>query len=460
MKRLKIWRPRSMNDWIRVITIIGLLLLLSISTFAQRNLYVKQLSADSVKARVDTLNFPYNFSGPFSAAVPTIAVNDTLLHEWVQNQGGGGAIPSNPDEILMNVAGTNQGQPELTYDPASNVLNVGGGGGIPTGLASDRIISTNAVGNFRQIMLNAVPIGSASPGAGQDGQVLQWNNAGGTWDYTTVGGNFWPLSGTGNISGATNIMQSSSEGVTGLAFDNLRNFFVITNDNATTQTRNTFRMQQPGGAGLELVRLSPDNINNYLIQLNDNGVNILTGSVGLGRGYSITIPSAAGTDFQIEDFNASPEGILYNADYSATFTDRSLVDKAYVDNTTIPFQQTITSAQILTGNTTPIQLITAPGASNMVQITSPITFYMVFGTTAYATNTSVDVIYNGGIQIATSSAILAAVADEINIEAAVVANTPATNVLNRAVEFQVNTGDPTLGDGDLVISFTYRIDNF
>ena len=601
---------------IHKIILTALFLLLSCAAFGQRNLYVKQLSADSIKARVDTLNFPYNFSGPFNVSTPTIAVNDTLLHLWVQNQGGGGAvIPSNPNEILQNVAGTNQGQPNLLYVAANNNLQFGtlntvtatdlnnlflngnnnsvtgagtlnenvvigfdntlsaveasptvsvtenvvignqyiltatdnvanlstiqncvGIGGfnnsftsgvietivnatiiggtnlsfeaasngsvliggstvdvpngagnfvtaialqnftiptavsntaflprlrigsginatIPDGSNADRVIGLNTTnGELQQLLANTVPVAAASPGAGQDGQVLQWNNGTTTWEYATPGGAFWPLSGTGTVT-ANNIIEAT--GATSIS---------IRNQDAAND-RAAITLQEFGAnKNLTLIAQSPTDIS--AIDIQPPSMQLTVGTTAANTGGQITLSQGVNS-FQYRDYATVRKGIQYETVYLYTnLNDQSLTQKRHVDSLLtvagdeITFSQTITSAQILAGNTTPVQLIAAPGANAMVQITSPITFYLVFGTTAYATNTTADVIYNGGAQISSANAILAAANDVIDIEPVSVPQTTATNVLNRAVEFQVNTGDPTLGDGELVINFSYRIQQF
>ena len=601
---------------IHKIILTALFLLLSCAAFGQRNLYVKQLSADSIKARVDTLNFPYNFSGPFNVATPTIAVNDTLLHLWVQNQGGGGAvIPSNPNEILQNVAGTNQGQPNLLYVAANNNLQFGtlntvtatdlnnlflngnsnnitgagvinenivlgfnhtlnavqasptvtitdnvaigsnysfisndaaiqtatitncvGIGGtsnsfeagtaesinnaiiiggnnlsfqapsngsvliggstvnvpnlagnfitgialenftiptavsntaflprlrigsglnatIPDGSNADRVIGLNGTnGELQQLLANTVPVATASPGAGQDGQVLQWNNGTTTWEYATPGGAFWPLSGTGTVT-ANNIIEAT--GATSIS---------IRNQDAAND-RAVITLQEFGAnKNLTLIAQSPTDIS--AIDIQPPSMQLTVGTTAANTGGQITLSQGVNS-FQYRDYATVRKGIQYETVYLYTnLNDQSLTQKRHVDSLLtvagdeITFSQTITSAQILTGNTTPVQLIAAPGANAMIQITTPITFYLVFGTTAYATNTTADVIYNGGAQISSAAAILAAANDVIDIEPVSVPQTTATNVLNRALEFQVNTGDPTLGDGELVINFSYRIQQF
>lgn len=465
----------------------GLILLGSFSSvLAQRNLYVKQLAADSIKARVDTVNFPYFFSGPFTQSRTTVAVNDTLLHEWVQNQsGGGGAFwPLTGLGTLTGATTIAGGNFDLDIN-GTNSTTIATNGTENIDLSSTEIrISSDATpirlsnsanitfenGTFTSVIgptytitdANLTPVG-ISYNALYNFNDLGDNNL---VQKGHVNANFWPLSGTGNITGALNTIQSSIEGTTGIFLDNLRNFTINTNDNATTQQRNSFSMSQ--GSGLQLTRLSPDNLNNYTISLNDNSITLLSGGQPLNRGYSVNINSATDAGMIIEDFNTVRQGIRYNEVYQyAPLTDQSLVQKRHLDSltsdvagSTVAVQQLITSAELLAGNTTPIELVAAQGVGTYIQITSPVTYFLSFGTAAYTTNTTIDVQYGGGIQASTSINILAQTGDAISQDPAGFLVSLSGNVINQPLELIVDTGDPLVGDGEIIVSFTYQIKNF
>ena len=65
-----------------------------------------------------------------------------------------------------------------------------------------------------------------------------------------------------------------------------------------------------------------------------NGLNVNADTVKLGgtMNDATSITMATGSSLTIDDLRASATGIVYANDYSASFVDRSLVDKAYVDS--------------------------------------------------------------------------------------------------------------------------------
>lgn len=69
--------------------------------------------------------------------------------------------------------------------------------------------------------------------------------------------------------------------------------------------------------------------------LEDQAVNMNAPSGGLsvfGNGALFSITSTASAGWKIKDFRTTKSGFQYDADYSAGFDNRSLVDKEYVDN--------------------------------------------------------------------------------------------------------------------------------
>jgi hypothetical protein len=118
----------------------------------------------------------------------------------------------------------------------------------------------------------------------------------------------------------------------------------------------------------------------------------------------------------------------------------------------------LTSAQILNSNTTPIQLIAAPGAGKAILITNGL-LKGNFVTTPYATNTN-GVVRVGanplfyqymGFLINFTENIMSALfaADNTYIALASAENTPVTYI--------TEDGDPTAGDGTIDLYLTYQI---
>jgi len=117
----------------------------------------------------------------------------------------------------------------------------------------------------------------------------------------------------------------------------------------------------------------------------------------------------------------------------------------------------IPTADVLTLNSVPVQLIPAPGVGFAIELISA-SMKMVFNSVAYATNTKLRIITAGATeeQILFNTAVLSSASSTFN--------STSTNALsgtklieNAAVNVDVETGEPTAGDSDITIYATYRI---
>ena len=118
----------------------------------------------------------------------------------------------------------------------------------------------------------------------------------------------------------------------------------------------------------------------------------------------------------------------------------------------------IGSAQILAGNTTPVQLIAAPGAGLAIIPISAVVKY-TYITAAYATNTS-QVIYLDTLSGSDNALILiqTMLAETSNKSAVRSANSPVDEnsiIANKALMWAIETGNPTAGSGRLDITVIY-----
>ena len=112
-------------------------------------------------------------------------------------------------------------------------------------------------------------------------------------------------------------------------------------------------------------------------------------------------------------------------------------------------------------NTTPITIVSAPGASKYIEVISATGEY-TFVTAAYATNTTLQLIYTGATRyIGYNGAILTGTVDliyQFNVGPLLGAATTATQVLtNTALQVKVETGNPTGGSGTVKVKVLYRI---
>ncbi len=119
----------------------------------------------------------------------------------------------------------------------------------------------------------------------------------------------------------------------------------------------------------------------------------------------------------------------------------------------------LTSAQILALNTTPITLIAAPGAGYAINLIS-VMGSLTFATAAYATHTELDIIdaTSSAVLFKDTATLLAATASKV---ATVPVNTNSNAGLvvtaNAAVNATVATGNPATGAGTLKLYTTYNI---
>lgn len=116
---------------------------------------------------------------------------------------------------------------------------------------------------------------------------------------------------------------------------------------------------------------------------------------------------------------------------------------------------TLTSAQILALNSTPISLVPAPGAGRTV-IVHGITARLTYNSAAYATNTTLEFRYtdgSGAKVTADLSALLTATANKNQFVAGVV--TALTPVTNAAIVVCVPSGNPATGNSPVEITVHY-----
>lgn len=122
------------------------------------------------------------------------------------------------------------------------------------------------------------------------------------------------------------------------------------------------------------------------------------------------------------------------------------------------FQTVISSAQLLAANTSPIEIIPAPGAGKIVHIFGRPVFKNNFGGVAYANNTTPRIIYNAGNPLLMFSAnvLLGFALDRVFVGSATL-SADYSRLENQAVLVDVATGDPINGNGTLGVAFLFQI---
>lgn len=116
----------------------------------------------------------------------------------------------------------------------------------------------------------------------------------------------------------------------------------------------------------------------------------------------------------------------------------------------------ITTAQVLALNSTPLTLVAAIAARTIVLVNAP-NLKLTYNSINYATNTSIDIYSSVGgapnVQY-TVPAFLDSTANKRKV-ATITAN--ASLEANSALMVRVNTGDPTAGNSGIVVYFEYIV---
>lgn len=212
--------------------------------------------------------------------------------------------------------------------------------------------------------------------------------------------------------------------------------------------------------------------------------NVLSISDGNGT-FSATLSNGANTSFTFNQLNnvislvdgfstktASLAELSGNTSLTYTNGILSLTDgrgtlTASISTTQIlSAEVTILSADVLTLNSNPVQIIPTPGAGKAIEIISA-SRKLDFNTTPYATNTRLTLeTTSGNVEIMTwgtggLNTNLSVSPYFFNILSAVTTTaTSATSqqlFVNEGVFVSVQTGNPTSGDSDIKVYVTYRI---
>ena len=119
---------------------------------------------------------------------------------------------------------------------------------------------------------------------------------------------------------------------------------------------------------------------------------------------------------------------------------------------------TIATADVLHLNTTPIEVVAAPGVGYAIEVISA-SMKMVYVSATYATNTSLELLTAGATN-SQASTVIKNSASTIRrfADATTLASATATQLVeNAALNVTVASGDPTAGDSDITVYVTYRI---
>jgi hypothetical protein len=117
---------------------------------------------------------------------------------------------------------------------------------------------------------------------------------------------------------------------------------------------------------------------------------------------------------------------------------------------------TIASADVLTLNSTPLIIVSAV-SGYAIEVVSA-SRKLDFNTTAYATNTDLQLITSGATSVQAQARINSSVSNTLCIDKSTPALATSTQILaNADLLVKVETGNPTAGDSDITIYVHYRL---
>ncbi len=116
---------------------------------------------------------------------------------------------------------------------------------------------------------------------------------------------------------------------------------------------------------------------------------------------------------------------------------------------------TLSTAQILTGNSIPVDIIAAPGAGKVLV---PIMVYIKldYNSIVYATNVDFELQING-LSYFLANSMLDNSTDSWLVQKPQDTGVITTDIENKALKFKVTTGNPTAGNSPLYVRVIYTI---
>lgn len=168
---------------------------------------------------------------------------------------------------------------------------------------------------------------------------------------------------------------------------------------------------------------------------------------------------------QLTALASSTSGDLYhvvrsNVDYKIDFDDlQTSIIGGTAGELTYKASLTITTAQILVLNGTPLTIVAATGAGTAIEVISA-SALMTYNSIAYATNTSLQLINTGATasQMQNTACLVGTVTKTTKFTSGTAAAAGETQILtNTALQVKVATGNPTAGNSDITVYVFYRV---
>jgi len=189
------------------------------------------------------------------------------------------------------------------------------------------------------------------------------------------------------------------------------------------------------------------------IYYNDNSNYRMSGANGLPRTDHANIDTLTNVlkgDLRFDTLNA----VVVVYDGTAWVSQNNTGNCACIKEASL----TIATADVLTLNSAPIEIVAAPGAGFAIEVLSA-NVSMTYNSSAYATNTNIIVKTNGATDEQYGAGVLNATVD-MQKKLQEITTTTATDtqiIENASIQASVRTGNPTAGNSDIKVYLTYRI---
>jgi hypothetical protein len=220
----------------------------------------------------------------------------------------------------------------------------------------------------------------------------------------------------------------------------------------TTGGRDGFLLRSPANAADSSFILTATSARSYTFP-DDSGTLLLSGGA-LGTPSSGVLTNCTGTAAGLTAGTVTTNANM-TGDVTSVGNATTIIDTYKTYTTKI----SLSSAEILALNSSPKQLLPAPGSGKTYELLG-VLCNMNFISAAYAANTTLQVLYSGAaLVVATNSNIINATVDKIGKMAlSAISAAGSTQYLeNTALNLNVGGGNPTTGDGTLDIYLTYKI---
>lgn len=191
------------------------------------------------------------------------------------------------------------------------------------------------------------------------------------------------------------------------------------------------------------------------------GFSGISGSTGATDNAIIRADGTGGSTLQSSAVTISDAGRIQNVTDPSSAQDvatKNYVDSALSGAVIQSVTKVISTAEILTGNSSPVVLLAAQGAGTFIHVMSPIIMRWNYNTAAFATNTTAAVYYNSTGALTTADNVISLANKRYQTLPTLGVGLPDASMENVPITWVVSTGNPTGGGtSTLTIHFKYAV---